>query len=219
VATSKKVIQDDANLKKPALRISTIVYGRENRGNRVYYLVDHRGLGTEKAIPEEVVLKRWRKRVFTGFSFHGDRLQPNCWQAIDVLLREVPSQKWVELSEEQIRDLIVERADRLAQLKQSLPAASTIRALIHVCGVAKLEKIIGRHVGVEGGDRFGTPDLFLFACDSMGNYSIARFVEVKRPDEVLMVTQRPEIEFLNQLGLKARVVRLLERDQSISDNQ
>ncbi|NCV87605.1 MAG: hypothetical protein EBW14_17480, partial [Oxalobacteraceae bacterium] len=161
MATSKKVIQDDANLKKPALRISTIVYGRENRGNRVYYLVDHRGLGTEKAIPEEVVLKRWRKRVFTGFTFHGDRLQPNCWQAIDVLLREVPSQKWVELSEEQIRDLIVERADRLAQLKQSLPAASTIRALIHVCGVAKLEKIIGRHVGVEGGDRFGTPDLFL----------------------------------------------------------
>jgi hypothetical protein len=53
----------------------------------------------------------------------------------------------------------------------------------------------------------------------MGNYSIARFVEVKRPDEVLMVTQRPEIEFLNQLGLKARVVRLLERDQSTSDNQ
>ena len=219
MATSKKVIQDDANLKKPALRISTIVYGRENRGKRVYYLVDHRGRGTEKAIPEEVVLKRWRKRVFTGFSFHGDRLQPNCWQAIDVLLREVPSQKWVELSEEQIRDLIVERADRLAQLKQSLPAASTIRALIHVCGVAKLEKIIGRHVGVEGGDRFGTPDLFLFACDRMGNYSIARFVEVKRPDEVLMVTQRPEIEFLNQLGLKARVVRLLERDQSTSDNQ
>jgi hypothetical protein len=219
VATSKKVIQDDANLKKPALRISTIVYGRENRGKRVYYLVDHRGRGTEKAIPEEVVLKRWRKRVFTGFTFHGDRLQPNCWQAIDVLLREVPSQKWVELSEEQIRDLIVERADRLAQLKQSLPAASTIRALIHVCGVAKLEKIIGRHVGVEGGDRFGTPDLFLFACDRMGNYSIARFVEVKRPDEVLMVTQRPEIEFLNQLGLKARVVRLLERDQSTSDNQ
>lgn len=219
MATSKKVIQDDANLKKPALRISTIVYGRENRGKRVYYLVDHRGRGTEKAIPEEVVLKRWRKRVFTGFSFHGDRLQPNCWQAIDMLLREVPSQKWVELSEEQIRDLIVERADRLAQLKQSLPAASTIRALIHVCGVAKLEKIIGRHVGVEGGDRFGTPDLFLFACDRMGNYSIARFVEVKRPDEVLMVTQRPEIEFLNQLGLKARVVRLLERDQSTSDNQ
>lgn len=211
MATSKKVIQDDANLKKPALRISTIVYGRENRGKRVYYLVDHRGRGTEKAIPEEVVLKRWRKRVFTGFSFHGDRLQPNCWQAIDVLLREVPSQKWVGLSEEQIRDLIVERADRLAQLKQSLPAASTIRAMIHVCGVANLEKIIGRHVGVEGGDRFGTPDLFLFACDRSSNYSIARFVEVKRLDENLKPTQQPEIDFLNQLGLKARVVRLLER--------
>ena len=59
-----KVIQDDPSIKKPALRISTIVYGREHRGKRVYYLVDHRGLGTEKAIPEEVVFKRWRKRVF-----------------------------------------------------------------------------------------------------------------------------------------------------------
>jgi hypothetical protein len=219
VATSKKVIQDDANLKKPALRISTIVYGRENRGNRVYYLVDHRGLGTEKAIPEEVVLKRWRKRVFTGFSFHGDRLQPNCWQAIDMLLREVPSQKWVELSEEKIGDLIVERADRLAQLKQSLPAASTIRALIHVCGAERLEQVLMRHTSAEGGDPFGTPDLFLFACDRTGNYSIARFVEVKRPDEEFKKSQRPEIEFLNQLGLKARVVRLLERDKLTSDNQ
>jgi hypothetical protein len=136
-----------------------------------------------------------------------------------MLLREVPSQKWVELSEEKIGDLIVERADRLAQLKQSLPAASTIRALIHVCGAERLEQVLMRHTSAEGGDPFGTPDLFLFACDRTGNYSIARFVEVKRPDEEFKKSQRPEIEFLNQLGLKARVVRLLERDKLTSDNQ
>ncbi len=214
-----KVIQDDLSIKKPALRISTIVYGRENRGKRVYYLVDHRGRGTEKAIPEEVVLKRWRKRVFTGFSFHGDRLQPRCWQAIDVLLRQVPPATWVQLPEDRIRDLIVENADRLGQLKQSLPAPGTIRALIHVCGAERLEQVLIRHTQAESGDQFGTPDLFLFACDRTGNYSIARFVEVKRPDEEFKKSQQPEIEFLNQLGLKARVVRLLERSQSISDNQ
>ena len=80
-----------------------------------------------------------------------------------------------------------------------------------VCGAERLEQVLMRHTSVEGGDPFGTPDLFLFACDRTGNYSIARFVEVKRPDEKLKPTQRPEIEFLNHLGLKARVVRLIER--------
>lgn len=44
----RRVIKDPEDQKKPPLRISHIVYGREKRGNRVYYLVDPKGSGAEK---------------------------------------------------------------------------------------------------------------------------------------------------------------------------
>ena len=50
----------------PALRISNVVRGRVNEDGRVRYLVDPDGKGDERAIPEDVVLKRWRRRVMTG---------------------------------------------------------------------------------------------------------------------------------------------------------
>ena len=52
---------DDAQvLRAPALRISHIVCGRENVGGRVRYFVDPEGIRPERAIPEDVVLRRWR---------------------------------------------------------------------------------------------------------------------------------------------------------------
>jgi len=207
-----RVIQDDLSLRKPALRISTIVYGRENRGRKVYYLVDPRGLGSEKAIAEEVVLKRWRKRVFPNYTFHGDRLMPHCWQALHLLLDDLPRARWADLTQEQIRDHIAKKSESLGNRKRSLPAANSIHALIQLCGVDRLQQIIDRHVAAVDGDPYGTPDLFLFACDLSGKNLMGRFVEVKRPNEDFGDTQRPEIAFLNDLGLHARVVRLIERD-------
>jgi hypothetical protein len=42
---------------------------------------------------------------------------------------------------------------------------------------------------------------------------VARFVEVKRPDEEVSEDQHEEIEFLQSLGLHARVFRLQEPKQ------
>jgi len=43
---------------------------------------------------------------------------------------------------------------------------------------------------------------------------IARFVEVKKPEEELSQDQKEEIAFLQSLELHARVLRLIEREVS-----
>jgi hypothetical protein len=63
--------------KAPALRISHIVRDPINVDGRVRYLVDPDGLGDERAIPEDVVLIRWRRRKMDGHTFHGCRLGPS----------------------------------------------------------------------------------------------------------------------------------------------
>jgi hypothetical protein len=73
---------------RPALRISHIVYGREAVGNRVSYLVDPRGKGFENAIPETVVLKRWRQRQFPGHIFEGTRLSSTLWRSVHAAFPE-----------------------------------------------------------------------------------------------------------------------------------
>ena len=72
--------------KAPTLRISHIVRGRRNDGGRVNYLVDPKGNGEARAIPEDVVLIRWRKRIMKGHTFHGCRLGPNLWRGVDKVL-------------------------------------------------------------------------------------------------------------------------------------
>jgi hypothetical protein len=61
--------------------------------------------------------------------------------------------------------------------------------------------------------------LFLYATHiQTGKPSIARFVEVKKPDEKVSQDQKDEITLLNSLGLHARVIRLKELSKSKSQN-
>ena len=60
--------------KKPSLRISPNVYGRIEVKNRVRYLIDPKGEGTETGVPETVVLTRWRKWQFPNLSFYAAHL-------------------------------------------------------------------------------------------------------------------------------------------------
>jgi hypothetical protein len=92
-----------------------------------------------------------------------------------------------------------------------LPAAKTLKALCLVCGPERMQVLLDKHNSIEHQGKSGVPDLFLYASHiQTGKPSIARFVEVKKPDEKVSKDQRDEIELLNSVGLHARVIRLNE---------
>ena len=198
---------------KPALRISHIVYGRQASGNRVLYLVDPKGQGEERAVPESVVLKRWRKRQFPGHTFSGERLSSTLWRAVAKAFG-TKGKALCKLS----LDQIAATADKSREMLSSdgylkLASPKTLYALFAVCGPERLQAILDKHLSDEHKGRSGIPDLFLFATShSTGLPTIARFVEVKKPEEPVSAVQMAEIAFLNQMGLHARVLRLVERE-------
>jgi hypothetical protein len=209
-AKKVRVIKDSEDQKKPSLRISHIVYGREKRDSRVYYLVDPKGEGSEKKIAEQVVLHRWRRRFFSGFTFSGARLNPGIWRVLPKVLGDDPI-KWLQASEEEIKYHIDTHRELMRKTHQTLPAALVLSALFQHIGNTRLAEIITRHNDPARTDKFGTPDLFLYATDNKsGKVAIGRFVEVKKPEEDLSNDQKEEIAFLQSLGLHARVLRLIE---------
>lgn len=196
---------------KPALRISHIVYGREAVGNRVKYLVDPRGLGTEKAIPESIVLKRWRKRQFPKYRFGGTRLSSTFWRAVDSAF-PFDANTICNLNEKKITTIIESVRAANNELYLKLPSANCLRAIFSVVKAERLSILISKHTSVEHAGRSGVPDLFLFATREYEPApSISCFVEVKKPEELLRPDQIIEIKLLNDLGLRARVLRLIER--------
>lgn len=196
---------------KPSLRISHMVHGRESRGNRVYYLVDPGGSGTLRAVPETVVLRRWRTRRFDGYRFAGTRLSSTLWRAVDAALGR-DSQRLCLMSPEALAHAIEKKRAVLRQQYLTLPAPEALHALFAVCGPQRLNAILTRHLSPEHSGLSGVPDLFVYAIDlATGRPGIARFVEVKKPQERVSKVQLAEIAFLNSLGLHARVLRLKER--------
>jgi hypothetical protein len=195
----------------PALRISHVVQGRTNENGRVRYLVDPTGQGEERAIPEDVVLKRWRRREMSGYSFHGCWLGPNLWRAVDRSLG-----RSADLLRRPTTDEIdaARRGLRLDDETRHLwvPEARAVWALFNGLGPSRLQKVLDRHLAPEREGRFGTPDLFLYARGAgLPGTAFYRLVEVKRPRERVSPDQHEEIAFLRSIGVPARVLRLIER--------
>jgi hypothetical protein len=194
---------------KPSLRISHMVYGRKNEDNRVKYLIDPNG--EDFAIPEDVVLDRWRRRKHPNASFSGARLGPYLWRSLAESLGKDCSKWPTHMSEAtlvQARTVFRQDQTRRAHLN-SLPSLSTLEALWAICGQSRLQKLVNRHSDPAV---FGVPDLFLFARDhKTQKVFMGRFVEVKKPEEPISPGQREEISFMNSLGLHARLIRLIER--------
>ena len=71
--------------KKPSLRISPNVYGRTSVRNKVKYLIDPKGNGSDMGVPERVVLTRWRQRRFPNYQFSGDKLSSTLWRAVSAV--------------------------------------------------------------------------------------------------------------------------------------
>jgi len=194
----------------PALRISHIAYGRENRDGRVFYFVYPAGRSAEKDIPENVVLKRWRRRKKPcGYVFGGDRLSPNVWRALAIAF---PARR-ANLANTEFEDLrhMLDAARGNLPDEYKLPSAECLKAMFCGIGPERVEALIARHTDPERKDKYGTPDLFLYMwpTNSPGAPFI-RFVEVKKPEEALSDDQREEIEFLNSAGIPARVFRFIE---------
>ena len=196
----------------PSLRISNVVYGRERVGNRVRYLVDPKGGPSDLAIPEKIVLRRWRARKTpAGYTFAGTRLGPHFWRALATAFPDgLPSDE--HPTAEQIQAARDASHARRKRLHYSLPSARCLHALFRAMGTSRLKTLIARHTDPERVSRYGTPDLFLYATHTDPTRTpITRFVEVKRPNERVSPDQVEEIAFLNALGVPARVLRLIER--------
>ncbi len=194
---------------KPALRISNVVYGRVHDGNRVRYLLDPSGTGEDREIPEEIVLRRWRKRKLAGFLFSGGRLAPSVWRALPKALGADVAE-WCKMSEAKIDELLLAARASLNEQMLTAPSAGTVMALIEACGASRLQQLVARHAEEHRWPSPGVPDLFLFARGANGSF-VSRFVEVKRPRERLLPSQEQELDFLIEQGLSARVLRLSER--------
>lgn len=204
-------IEDVEINRAPMLRISHIVRGRLNERNRVKYFVDPEGHDNERAIPEEVVLKRWRKRTSRGHSFHGFRLGPNTWRALAHAFGTSAS-KICRLTEDEID--LTRKSLKLDDEKKYLwlPSANSVWSMANVIGAQKLQLILDRHTDPDHAGRYGTPDLFLFATRTVDDQPVFyRMVEVKKPDEPASEDQKEEIRFLRSIGVPARILRLIER--------
>jgi hypothetical protein len=197
--------------KAPALRISHIVRGRVNDGRRVRYLIDPEGNGEERAIPEDVVLIRWRKREMKHHTFHGCRLGPNLWRGVAQALGR-NAEIICRLEKPALDTARVRLNAGKQQHHLSLPETSMFKDLVTLLGPHRLQSLLDRHLDERRADKFGTPDLFLFARNSSTpKPSFFRLVEVKKPREHISRDQHEEIAFLRSIGVPARVLRLIER--------
>ena len=206
-----KQIQNPEINNSPALRISNVVYGRERREDgRVTYLLNGNSDGT-RAIPEEIVAKRWRTRKQANKSFKGFRLSPNFWRAIGVALGK-NAEKIKALKIEDIEFNFNKYKVDLQEKNYKIQSASNVIEVFKSLETQQLQSILDRHLDPNRIDKYGTPDLFLYISQTT-NYliSMACFVEVKRPKEQLSNDQKHEINFLRNIGLKSRVLRLSER--------
>ncbi len=205
--------------KKPSLRISPNVYGRTEVKNRVRYLIDPKGEGTETGVPETVVLYRWRKRQFPNYSFSGEKLSSTTWRAIAAAFGH-DAKKICRLSLDEIQSTKLEMTERIKEQGHLvLPSVKTLKALCEICGPQRMQVLLDKHNSYDHKGKSGVPDLFLYATNiQTGKPSIARFVEVKKPEEKISQDQKNEIALLNSMGLHARVIRLNELQKKLLRN-
>jgi hypothetical protein len=94
-----------------------------------------------------------------------------------------------------------------------LPLREDLALALRAAAQQGLSEGVSKHLSDEHKGKSGIPDLFLFATShSTGLPTIARFVEVEKPEEAVSSVQMAEIAILNQMGLHARVLRLVERE-------
>ena len=212
---AEAMIKEEKDFNSPRLGISNIVYGRRTNSNtRVEYLVDTEGdenLGY--AIPEKVVLKRWKQKAHPKYRFGGMRLSPNIWRSINMALGSNYSDAF-KMSADQIDAKYVKASETLKSMDYPTMVGMKVARLIEGLGLTRFRILMERHNDPLRTNYYGTPDLFLWAVAKSSEIIVySRFIEVKKPDEPLSKAQLSELHFLKcRLHLKARCFRLKERD-------
>ena len=196
----------------PELGISNVVYGRERRKDgRVVYFPDNKLLIGKKVIPEKIVLKRWRKREFVFNIARGFRLSPNFWRATSIALGK-DALRIKSLNKNEIEIGFTNHQEAIRSKNFKTQSASNVIEVFKCLEAFQLQSILDRHTNPDRMEKYGTPDLFLFTSHKATHLiSRACFVEVKRPGEKLSDDQESEINFLRNIGLKSRVLRLKEK--------
>ena len=176
------------------------VTGRTNHRGRVYYDFSSKGDDTKQLIPEQIVLKRWRKLSNQAHVFHGCRLGPNVWQPLGNVDFEAPD--WIQ------------QVQRLNQVKaaNSITVCS-LAAMRSSMGAAKLSALNAFCQTMLSREKYGTPDLFLWVTDKRtGQNLFGTFAEVKKPKEPISKDQKLMLWAMRKMSINASLVRLLEVD-------
>jgi hypothetical protein len=126
------------------------------------------------------------------------------------MLRGDPA-TWMRLDVGTLRRIRKAESRKLRGNHLTPPSAETLFALFRSCGARRLAALVKRHSNLGRLGRSGVPDLLLYARKPSGSLHKAVFVEVKKPGERVSDDQCDEIAFLKRLGLRARVLRLIER--------
>ena len=199
-----------SEIETPKLPISYYVRGRRSRGTRVEYLLDPTGADTATyEIPEQIVLKRWRKRKVQTSKLGGMRLNPNIWKSINMALGG-NAENIANLSCQEIDNRF--SASKEDRSVKNFPSSNgfNIQKIIKGVGIEKFQVLLDRHSSEKS--VYGTPDLFLWSLTPI--HEIIQevfFVEVKRPTEQLKDHQKNELFFLrDNLKLNAILLRLRE---------
>lgn len=200
----------------PALRISNIVYGRRNpTGHRVEYLLDHMDPNSTYHIPEQIVLRRWKAKdgSETGLRFSGFRLSPKIWKSLNFVF-EADIQAMCDLNEDRLNKIFAKKSKEEEFKNQHfiIITGDKLKRLTSALGPETLRRLMDRHNDPNFPERYGTPDLFLYAIqEGTDKIDHFRFVEVKKPDEPLSADQINELHFLiDELKVRARVLFLIE---------
>lgn len=174
------------------------VTGRINRRGRVYYDLSSKGGDTKQLIPEQIVLKRWRKLSNEAHVFHGCRLGPNVWQPLGNVDFQAPD--WVD----QVQELHTTTVGRSITV-------SSLEAIRSSLGADKLSALNAFCQAMLARGKFGTPDLFLWVtAKKTGQYLFGTFAEVKRPKEPVSKDQRLMLWVMRRMKITALIVRLKE---------
>jgi hypothetical protein len=174
------------------------VTGRTNQRGRVYYDFSSKGDDTKQLIPEQIVLKRWRKLSNQAHVFHGCRLGPNVWQPLGNVDFETPD--WIE------------QVQRLSQVKTAnSTTVGSLAAMRASIGAAKLSALNAFCQTMLSKEKYGTPDLFLWVTDKRtGKYLFGTFAEVKKPKEPTSRDQKLMLWVMRRMRVNAAVIRLRE---------